>query len=317
MRKLLVGPRGNKVAHRFPWWQSGVITIASTVATGTSFRFRQASEATAVYEAGRRGLFFNNQPWPVYINEIRFVLEHSTCYPLEWMFPYLLARMNSVRDGVILREGVPITALASQQGWCSFARPGASIFTLPADFYLTAEDELAVDIPSNTAGVTGNVQVAVRGFDPYTRAPVIRSSDYAAIAAGGTSFAFASGRDKSVKDMWVRDLVIGGTAFSAGDARILPIRVTPPSGPKWTDDFETRIVLISDNPPVATGWSLADLKFASIVYRPVTPYIMLPADKFDIEIQLAEAASHFGISGSVNLHCCLRGYQEVPDDNYR
>ena len=51
-----------------------------------------------------------------------------------------------------------------------------------------------------------------------------------------------------------------------------------------------------------------------VVHRPVTPYVLLPQDRLDIESYFPVDLSHDGVVPYIAYYVTAKGYQEVPSD---
>lgn len=303
----------------FPWWQTGHYLVdGAGPAAATRFFFRRKQSAVAAYRNDSTQAFINPQPWPIFVDEIRFFsyeLETRPGFPSIDLSDFAF-KMRHSRYGEIFSEFVMSFAF----GYCDplrtspkAARRGGKL-TLPQPYHLEAEKALSLTLRAPaTSDITG-FQAGVRGFDPYNLAPVIRTASPVAVAAGGapTDVALVSDRDKNVKAINVEDItfsIYGGSDTSVRFFWDLEISIEPPDGPRWTDDISTQIALLSDQlQAYYYGRNV-------VVFTPPSPYIMMPGDQLFIE-GMAMEGGVFGENGG-QVVAMIMGHQEVPSDYYR
>jgi len=337
---LTTAPAGNKVARRFPWWQSGMhrfVTATNPLTTGDTFRFRGAAPRNQ-YDVGRAPLFNNPHSWPIHITEIRwFVHEYFTA-----AHTILEAEQDTLRKigvkfstptlGQIVADLLPITALDTVPFYGQeMSNAGASI-TLPADYFLPSTAFFQVDLDGlYGVGVDAvpTAQVGIRGCDPHNGTPLARFSERGnANSAGskqGNEFILQGDSGQGIRNMWMRDITVNIDADFIGNASYgnywhnIVAKVTSPQGPKWTDDPFTPLSLLIDQSPCiqsgsAAEWSLGQRNNV-VVHRPVTPYILNPQDRMDMECYVPWAPASGDNNATEQVFwCAVKGWQEVPED---
>jgi len=340
---LYNAPAGNKTAYRFPWWQSGAFireTGVKLISAGERFRFRPIGPKTA-YLSGGQPLFNNPQSWPVYITEVRFIIVMDLGRPVGWaagdfedIGRQIGIRMSTSTQGEILREFVPMSALSTDPIMAQEFGLAKSTITLPGDYFLPADADFGVEA-GNTAMVGGRtytIQLGLRGCDPYNNTPVIRfseSQDITQAINGKPLIDFTLGGapgGQAVRNMWLRDIVLSAASEAvpvetAGDFwQQASLKFHPPQGPRWTTDHVTCAALLTDqvSTHLATDLGALDpwggLRHTVVSHKPVTPYLLMPQDKFDIEATAYTQLTQDGTEVPLRILAITRGYQEVPSD---
>jgi len=303
----------------YPWWQTGHFFIDGLgPAAGDRFYFRRKDSAVAAYKNDSTQLFINPQPWPVFIDEIRFFSYNpgARADSISSTLNKFAFRMSHSRYGEIFSEFVNGYALGFGDPLRSspkVARRGGKL-TLPAPYHMEAEKALTMTLRAPTTSDITGFQAGVRGMDPYNRAPVLRTTIPANVTGGGapTEIALTSDRDKNVKAIDVEELTF--SIYGGSDASIrffwdLEISIQPPDGPLWTDDVSTQVTLLIDQ--LQTYYSGRSVS----VFTPPSPYVLLPGEQFFIEGLALEGGLYTNDGGF--LVAMMFGHQEVPHGYYR
>lgn len=344
-------PTGHKAARRFPWWRSGTAGFGPLAAQGgvagsydpriLYFRpFSGRFNTGLTFDDAQGPLFRNESPWPVHITSIRFYavqIESPILYP-DWTsatadtLSRYAVKFSTPLQGQVVADFTPITALNTGfKDSLQFSSSGA-VFTLPSDFFVAADAELQMDLDIaltlNTEAAAANVQVGMRGCDPYNNTPIIRCSDLRATTTlnkRGNEFVLYGDQGQGIRNMWVRDLVFGTDGKFENVENYwdyLVLKITPPYGPAWTKDLYTPLITLVDQPVsyvsganyVTGNGSRTGRRTSVVRHDPVTPYVLLPQDRLNMELfPTVEFFDDSGISGEF-IYCTVLGYQEVPND---
>lgn len=306
-----------------PWWQTGLWIFDATIGRYERFYFRRKQRTALAYKNDQKQLFYNNQPWPVYVQEFRFGGEYYAFGGAPSMIGNdilgsIALRAHSPRYGEIWAEWALGSSLlqAPEERYYSGMNLTRGRMLLPQPLPLLPEDNFELRVYSSYyqgAAVTG-FQTGLKGFDPYNKIPIARVTSTLDIAANSQNdFALISDRDKESRAMIMEELTFSAQADTSASFRLLELEINPPRGPRWTDDVSTPIGLLTDQMacPEIANW------FGGL-YHPAAPYRIDPGEQFIVEGQTLGAANQLTIGeASHSLFCCLYGYQIVPSEYYR
>jgi hypothetical protein len=308
----------------YPWWQTGFYFYDNAgPAPGQRFYFRKRQRSADAYYAGNDQLFVNTQPWPVYIDELRFFQRYGNVASTRYYstFDGFGVRMQSSLDGNVVNNFMPISSLH----YCDPVRCEPCItrrggkMTLPSPFYLDGSENFSFRVFPGSAGIASiaGIQIGLLGFDPKNSAPVVRTAVPITVTAAQapTDYVLDAGRDKNVRDISVNEIAfsISGGAAEVGAFWEVELEISPPRGPKWTDDVSTHLGFLVDQLP-PFGYNKG-----AVVMTPPTPWAVNPGGNFMVEgLTLPTSAQipiQFAAAGWIA--CMAFGHQEVPDDYHR
>jgi hypothetical protein len=308
----------------YPWWQTGFYFYdPATLAPGQRFYFRKRQRSADAYYQGNDQVFVNNQPWPVRIDELRFfqlfgTRAVTTNYST---FDAFGVRMRASRDGEVVNNFMPISSL----NFCERMRFEPAVMrrggkmTLPQPFYLDGSENFSFRVFPGGTGVASiaGIQLGMLGFYPQNQAPVVRTAVPLTVTAGQapTDYVLDAGRDKNVRAISVEELsfsVSGGSTELSAFWEV-ELEISPPRGPKWTDDVSTHLGFLCDQLP---GWTY---RKGAVVMTPSTPWTVLPGGNFMIEGLTLPTCTQVvaDLSASGWIAAMAFGHQEVPDDYNR
>lgn len=323
-------PAGDQVATRFPWWRTQRREI-------TTDDFEVPFVIGDVRNSGSSA-FRNTQPWPIYVDEIRFWTEDidfQVDATLRAPFSQIHGRLSTTRRDFLIAELIPLSCWNTEvdrhlEGYLN----GIDI-RLPVPYYFAAGQHMNTQLRAMTEGLYANnteFQVAIRGCDPVNGSPIVMGSRAIAPAPAAAvptpvagaqavqpdSLVFDDGRDQGVRSMWIHDLQIGirylENAFNRTNAwRQMAIQIQPPEGPKWTDDWYTPLQALCEQVPAVELDQTAEdeplnLYYnAPVIHRPPAPYELLPGDSLDIEIM----TQFFNADATPTLWTAVKGWQEA------
>lgn len=298
-----------------PWWQTGYFLFdGDGDPVNESFYFRRKQRSAFAYKNDHNQLFYNNQPWPVYVDEIRFMVNKPSLPNINDILGCFSFRVQSSKYGSMWDEWALATALCNappERFNTGLFRPNGR-FILPQPYYLSVEDNFYIRAYAayNQAADYGGFQFGLLGFDPVNESPVVRVSDPVTIAAGSQNdFALTNDRDKASRAMFVESVTF--SAYPDTSIAFVEVEINPPTGPRWTDDVTTPLGVLYDQPRLS-GLVTSD---CGGIHIPGSPYVIEPGGNFYVEGQLlVDPAS---TTANSMLVCCLYGHQEVPIDYYR
>jgi hypothetical protein len=307
----------------YPWWQTGFYFYEhASLAAGTRFYFRKRQRSANLFYAGNDQRFVNTQPWPVYVDEIRFFIYYAlrSIVAETNAFDAFGVRMQSSRDGNIVNSFMPISSIQYTDYLRSdprVVRRGGK-FTLPEPFSLDSSENFSFRIFPGSGGVASiaGIQVGLLGFDKKNQAPNVRTAAPVTVTTGQapTDYVLDAGRDKDVRDLSVEAISfsISGGASELAAFWEVETEISPPRGPKWTDDVSTHVGFLVDQLP---QWRFAKAGLSMI---PPRPWQIDPGGNFMVEgLTLPTAPQLAALEQDGWLACMLFGHQEVPDDYHR
>ena len=301
-----------------PWWQTGWFIFSGASAAGTRFYFRRKDRTAAAYKNDANQLFYNNQPWPVAVDELRFLYGSASTTPAtNDMLGNFAFRVQSSKYGNLWDEWALGSALCNappERFTPLVGRPSGRML-LPQPLEMSAEENFFIRAYPGllqSATIEG-FQVGIKGFDPFNESPVARVSDAQDITtASQNDFAITNDRDKASRSIRTEELTFSAHRYSAtAPFPFIELDIQPPKGPRWTDDISTPLGLLYDQhrSPAIAGMG------GGGIHIPGSPYVLNPGSTFLMEGQLIDAP--VGSSGARYLACCLYGHQIVPEDHYR
>jgi hypothetical protein len=314
----LTAPGGLGLASRFPWWRTGYV----------------ATNGNVLYEkltfAGRGGqqLFINQNPWPVYIDELRFWATENLGGTDATILPTSLMERTAFKIktdllGEIVHNWMPGSTYNTENDRHLVGPQNGMVFTLPANYYLQRGDAFSVNLYTPDAYWKSKYfQLGLRGCDPTNQTPIVILSKIlqvpdsaASPAPGPLVVTFDDGRDESIRDMWVRDFVIAskenasaaGTYTKPAWERVWA-HFYPSQGPQWSDDIWTPLGALSDQ---VQSHPASGIYNAPVIHRPKSPYVLLPGHSLTVEAQVRFDLTHDEeFPDTVWIWAHARGYQE-------
>jgi len=331
-------PAGSEAARRFPWWQTGVFRCGeernNVVVAGDRFRFRPFGTLHD-YADKSTPLFNNPFSWPIYITELRFLcvsmLEPDDVTPVPADYEDLGRRIgikiSTTTQGDILKEFVPMSALNTDPNVGQEMETAGAIITLPSDYFMPSDADFGANISIYNTTILSDdaqLQVGVRGCDPYNHSPVARFSDFQtvaySVAKDGLEFRISgTAGGQSLRNMWMRDLTFAmddvfNDNYGGSFWHQALLKVQPPQGPKWTTDIATPISCLSDQVSLHHSSSVnLGRRDTVISHKPVTPYLLLPQDRMDIEGTFYDALIYDQSAVPTTILATAQGYQEAPN----
>lgn len=310
----------------YPWWQSCFAKVVWPSGVGTRMHMRRIGgydNVTTLDFTASDHLpepFTNVQPWAISAEGIAFVLFSSSedANPAAYCSDLLDIGIRSSRYGALISPSLPFGALATTENATTIGVHARRVFRLPAPYRLSKDEQLdlAVWAGFNQQYATG-FQFALRGRDPYSCSPVIRTC--APLVLGGYNevpVQLDDSRDRSTRAIDVHDIVFAGKSDvwfeqpnETNYAAMMPVRIGPPHGPKWTDDVMTPTCLLDSQLDRGAIGPIVrqDLRFAA-------PLKMLPGDRITL---YPKVLSPLANTQTLYLFAILYGRQEVPRDRAR
>lgn len=304
-----------------PWWQTGWLIFDSTTPANTQFYFRAKQRSNDQYRNDADQVFYNNQPWPVFVDEFRFCSFNEQQGPgnATDFYGLFAIRAQSSKYGHLWDEWAHLTSLfnAPPERFSSGIIRYQSRLILPQPLYLTAEDNFFTRVYPGFQQTNDveNFQIALQGYDPENKAPIMRVSDLNNIAAGSQSdFTLTNDRDKANRAMMLEAITFGATGSQGrGFLSDLEIEFNPPKGPRWTNDVTTPMGILYDQVKTPLYFGIG----GGGIHIPASPYVIEPGGNFYVEAQLLKPAGDQNSGSKFSLACCLYGHQIVPRDYYR
>lgn len=305
----------------YPWWQTGFYLFnRQNINPGIRAFFRKKERSVDAYATGNDQRFVNTQPWPVFIDEIRFFQRargSSTAYYN--MFDAFAVKMRTSREGEIFSKFMPISSLFYSDPMRfdpRTARCGGK-FTLPQPMHLDGSENFAFRVYPGGAAIdtVSGFQIGLLGFDEKNQAPVVRTAEPVTVAAGQrpTDYVLDAGRDKNVRDLTLEEISFSNITGSVASFWDIELDIEPPYGPQWTDDASTYPGFIVDQLP---NWLYEK---GAVVMQPQAPLMIYPGGNMIVELITTPLATQLEtqVDSPCWIACMLFGHQEVPDDYHR
>jgi hypothetical protein len=306
----------------YPWWQTGFHFFDETnLAPGVRSFFRKKQRSVNAYYAGNDQRFVNTQPWPVFVDEIRFFQYHSLFNPngsaYYNAFDAFATKITTSRDGSIINQFLPVSSLFysdSMRADPRVERRGGK-FTLPQPMHLGSTENFSFRVFPGAGGVASidGIQIGLLGFDEKNEAPVVRTAAPITITAGQspTDYVLDAGRDKNIRELTLEEISfsISGGVDDIQTFWEVELEIEPPRGPRWTEDVATHLGFIVDQLP---QWYY---NRGALVMQPVTPLQIDPGGNVTVELLTTLFATTVAERAQPGwIACMLFGHQEVPDD---
>lgn len=301
----------------YPWWQSAYVAADTSTPVSTPIPLRRYNP-DSTYNDALPAPFVNTQPWPIKMDGLVFgwyngVTNAVTGYA-STAFDF---RIESSRYGAIISKPLAIGCLSTVDNSRFVSSHWRRVITLPSPYRVGKDENLEVNLYSGGLGaLSSDVQVAIRGRDPYNCQAVIRTGTALSPSTQTfVPFSCTDQRDRNVRGIDVHDIVIADKGYTAGGALDLfwmHVRLDPPNGPRWSDDIATSVSMLSGqghNFNSTDPFSRHDMRFAA-------PLPLLPGDRVTVTPRVLQHSGAMLSSGSA-LFVLAYGRQEVPLDRAR
>ena len=279
-------PLGDNVAREFPWWREGQMRVPAGVAF-RSQRYSFGPNATSLR---------NDREKPIKIHELRWITDSDGARYAAGSMLHSVQIFHSKYD--IVHQWIPLACMNTEPDRGFWGDAASAMFKLPAPYFLQRGQAFMLELRPLTAAVDSeNIEICLRGWDPYNKTPCVMSKVVTLPAVNAfVKVVFDDNRDSATRSMWIHDITF---AFTEIDAASLPRSVTdqirvrffPGSGPRWTDDevTGTRLSgLVHDDSFLSAG----GVYRPTVIHRPVTPYILQPRETLTIKLRVDVALAN-------------------------
>lgn len=291
---------GERAAQRYPWMTVIPVTMAS-LATSPVVRVTRADPGSIGETA-----FVNNMNRIVHIKEIRFM---AMAPPGSVTYTFDLARRFGVSikhtNYDIVRDFLPLYALATYNNFASTCYDGSLSFALPAKYTAPKGNGFTMIARNTTAPIAGGgvLGISVNGSDERGNPYVLARE--ASPALTHTTFQFTENTGAgSLKNCLIEriNFNVSRNFTTAYDSFLwglqTEVQFVPPEGPKWHGGNEWFPINGIVDQPVANVVDTQGLPdvicHQNIVsYRPVTPHIVTPRQAISVDLKCYQNASYF------------------------
>lgn len=272
-------PTGSEVAARFPWMRRVPWTIV-------------ANEKRVLKRNNFGETFVNSSPRRVKVEEVRFlVLGDPGDMNME---TELWVKLGIAGKKEIIGDWMPWHALQTEMDRFLIGRVNSYCFKLPAKYFLQRGSVFLMDVEMPTIPRQGSealFYISLHGKGALDGEPIdlckpVNVFDEYQTAGDIITIAFDEDRDMPLRDAIIEYISFGANELedddSARDFSEIRVRPRPPDGPRWHDDELFEISLLGEQ--VGTILASTTKKNPMVIHRPITPYVLDPADIFEVQV---------------------------------